>query len=783
MAIATMALALGANTAVVSVLEAFLGSSFGLEEPDRVVIVAPVLDLPGRGEVVFADAYSNYLLIRDAQRSFDAVACVLQGVSSWDDGTETRAVPSAKVTASFFAATGVQPQLGRAFREEEEGPGPAAVIIVSHALWRDALAGDPNVLGRVMTLDGAPHTIIGVMPPEFAHPLITDVWIPFDIPPAARTGIVGARNLTVFAHLRADVSEADAAADMTALTQAALEADAQNDGYRYRIVTIGEFVLPNADRTVVFVQIGALLLTLLAVVNLSSLLMAWGHDRRHEMAVRVALGGRGRSIARMLVLQSLVVVLTGAACGALLARVAVTTIAGMDVGPQFAIYLGQLTLDGSVLAWSAALAGVAGVLASILPAVFVRKSAIGASLRTARGSQSPLALRWQKALVLAQASLAVLIFSTAALIGMSFRNLARVPDGFAPEGQLVARVQLTSVRYQAVAERIAFVERLEEAMRREPELSEAGLTSTLPVSDQRFGTRVRVELADGSFEPEPLLIHIRRVSDGYFGAIDLPLQQGRAFDARDGTSTPLVTVVSESLARRLWPREDAVGQIVHRVVGAEPAPRLLEVIGVVEDAMDGGYQAPPGETIYVPWTQDAVTRLSIVVRPRTSPEPALAALRRALRAADPQLAAGAVAELSGLVRSETALPRLQTALLLTFAIVAGGIVALGSYGLMSQLVATREREFAVRLAVGAATGRIGSQVWGQAARITGPGVAAGLGASWLVSGAVSPFLFGVDARSFPVMAAVAAGTLLLLAVATLPTAVRAMRVKVTAALG
>jgi hypothetical protein len=336
---------------------------------------------------------------------------------------------------------------------------------------------------------------------------------------------------------------------------------------------------------------------------------------------------------------------------------------------------------------------------------------------------------------------------------------------------------------EAVAERIAFVERLEEAMRREPELSEAGLTSTLPVSDQRFGTRVRVELADGSFEPEPLLIHIRRVSDGYFGAIDLPLQQGRAFDARDGTSTPLVTVVSESLARRLWPREDAVGQIVHRVVGAEPAPRLLEVIGVVEDAMDGGYQAPPGETIYVPWTQDAVTRLSIVVRPRTSPEPALAALRRALRAADPQLAAGAVAELSGLVRSETALPRLQTALLLTFAIVAGGIVALGSYGLMSQLVATREREFAVRLAVGAATGRIGSQVWGQAARITGPGVAAGLGASWLVSGAVSPFLFGVDARSFPVMAAVAAGTLLLLAVATLPTAVRAMRVKVTAALG
>jgi putative ABC transport system permease protein len=783
MAVATMALAMGANTAVFSVLEAFLGSSFGLPEPDRVAILAPVRDLPGRADVVFQDAYPNYLFIRDTQRSFDAVACVAQSVSSWDDGSESRTVQAAKVTASFFSATGVRPQLGRAFEAAEEGPSPAPVVIVSYALWQGAMGGDPSALGGIMLLDGAPHTIVGVMPPGFAHPLPTDVWLPFDIPEVQRTTIAGGRNLTIYAHLRADVDGEQTESAMAELTRSVVETDAQNQDFRYKLVTIVEFVLPNADRTVVFVQIGALVLTLLAVVNLSSLLIAWGYDRRREMAVRVALGARGRSIVRMLVLQALVVVGAGALGGFALARLIVPAIRRMDVSPQFALFLDRLTLDGSVVAWSAVVAALAGVVAATLPAMLGRRDALGDALRSGRGSvQTPAALRWQKAMVLAQALLTVVILSTAALVGLSFRNLARVPDGFAAEGKLVARVQLTSGRYQAVDERIAFAERLEEALARAPEVTAAGFTSTLPVGDQRNAARFLVENPDGSFDPEPMLLHIRRVSDGYFAALDLPILQGRSFDTRDGAATPLVAVVSREIARRLWPDEDPLGKTLPRLVAGSQEPQLLQVVGVAGDAMDGGYEAPPGETVYVPWAQNAVARMSIVVRPRTSPEEALAALRRALRAADPVLAAGDVTDLPTLVSGANALPRLQAILLAAFALVATGIVVLGSYGLMSQLAASREREFALRVAVGAHTRHIGSQVLAQAARISGPGVLVGVGASWLLGGALRPFMFGVDSRSVVVTASVAAATLLLVGLATLPVAVRAMRVRVGAAL-
>jgi putative ABC transport system permease protein len=783
MAVATMALAMGANTAVFSVLEAFLGSSFGLPEADRVAIVAPVRDLPGRPEVVFLDAYPNYLFVRDTQHSFDAVACVVQSVSSWDDGSESRTVQAAKVTASFFSATGVRPQLGREFAAAEEGPSPASVVIVSYALWHDAMGGDPSVLGRVMLLDGAPHTIVGVMPAGFAHPLPTDVWLPFDIPAAQRTTIAGGRNLTIYAHLRTGVTREQVVSDLAELTRSAVEADAQNQDFRYKLLTIVQFVLPNADRTVVFVQIGALVLTLLAVVNLSSLLIAWGCDRRREMAVRVALGARGRSVVRMLVLQALVVVGAGAAGGFLLARLLVPAIRRMDVTPQFALYLGRMTIDGSVLGWSAVVAAVAGIVAGVLPAVLGRREALGDTLRSSRGSgQTPAALRWQKSMVLAQAVLTVVILSTAALVGLSFRNLAQVPDGFAADGRVVARVQLTSGRYQSVDERVAFGERLEEALALEPEVTGAGFTSTLPVGDQRNAARFLMEHPDGSFDPEPMLLHIRRVSDGYFAAIDLPLLKGRAFDTRDGASSPLVAVVSRTLASRLWPDEDPLGGTLSRLVAGSQEPQLLQVVGVVGDAMDGGYEAPAGEAVYVPWAQNAVARMSIVVRPRTSPEQALAAVRRALRAADPVLAAGDVTDLPTLVRGANALPRLQAILLTAFALVATGIVVLGSYGLMSQLAATREREFALRVAVGAQTSHVGSQVLAQAARISGPGVLIGVGTAWLLGGAMRPFLFGVDPRSVAVIGAVAAATLLLVGLATLPVAVRAMRVHVGAAL-
>lgn len=783
MAVATLALALGANTLVMSAVKAVLFASFALPEPGRTFIIAPVRELPGRGEVVFAEAYPNYLLIRETQRSFVDVSVSLQNVSSWDDGVETRPLHASRVSASFFSTLGVHPALGRAFETSEEGPSPAPVVIVGHELWRGALGADPRAVGRTMVLNGEPHTVIGVMPEGFTHPLPTEIWLPFDTPETARTAITGGRNLGVHARLGAGVDVAAAEAEMETLTRRAVEASTDNADYRYELRTIAQVTLPGADRTLLLVQLGAALLTLLAVVNLSALLVAWGYERRQEMSVRISLGASGARVGGLLVAQGVAVVAAGAAGGLLVAAGTVPVLRRLPLGSAASLYLRGVTLDGPVLAASAAAALVAGLAAGLVPAVLTRSASLGDALRSGRGtSVSPGGLRWQKGMVATQVVLTVLILSGAARVGLSFRNLMRVPDGFVPAGKLVARVQLPGVAYQEHPARADFGRRLLDALAAESALDGAAFTSTLPVSDQRWGGRFFPELPDGTLAEDPVLLHFRRISPGYLAMMGIPVAQGRAIDERDDGTQPRVAAVSRAAAALLWPGQEPVGQVLYRVLAGGAPPEALDVVGVVGDVMDGGYGAPPGEAVYVPFEQVSLGRMSIVVRPRADAARAVAAVRSALRRADPDVAATDIAELDALVAEANALSRLQATLLAFFALVAALVAGMGIFGLMTQLVAAREREFALRLAVGASQGRVGASVLVQAARIGGPGVAAGVALALLLASGLRPFLFGVDPRSAPVTAAVAAGTLLVVGLASLPAAVRAMRVHVASSL-
>lgn len=778
-AILTMALALGANSAAFSVLKAFLLSSFALPAPDRLFVIAPVRELPGRGEVVFAEAYPNYRLIRATQQSFQDVACVLQGVASWDEGHEVRPLQSARVTASFFRTTRVQPFLGRPIETSEEGPSPAAVVLISHALWQGAFQRASDILGRTMLINGAPHTVIGVMPPGFIHPLPTDIWLPFDVPAQAWTAITGARNLAVYGRLKDDVTPAAARAELSALTRRSIEASADNRDFRYTLQTSRQVLLPEADRTVLISQLGALLLTLLAVLNLAALLIAWGFDRQTEMAVRLTLGAGATRVVRMLILQSVAVVGAGGLLGLMLARLALPALRNLDVSPALALFMDNLRLDLTVLLWSAAAVLAAGLVAGILPAWFGRRAQLADVLRSASrsASLSPAALRWQKGMVLAQAMLCVTIMGAAALVGISFDKLTHVPDGFVAGQRVVARLQLADTEYPNHQSRAAFGERLLQEFAREPELAAVSFSSTLPVSDGLWGGRFLVELPDGSLAAEPVLLHFRRTSANYLASMGIPLLRGRAFSDHDDAQHPAVAIVSRSLAERMWPGQEPVGKRLQRV-SATSEPQPLEVVGVVGDVMDAGYNVPAGETVYVPYAQISINRMTVVVRPRSTPEAALAALRRALRKTDSGVAASNTTSLASLVREAQALPRLRAILLLTFALVAIGIVALGSYGVMSQLVASREREFATRLAFGAAPARIGSQVLIQLAQLTLPGAMLGSLAFWFLSGALQPFVFGVQPRSILLLLSVSAGVLLLSSLATLPPALRAMRVNI-----
>jgi putative ABC transport system permease protein len=770
MAVVTMALALAANTVAFSVLKALVFSSLGVPDPDRLLVVAPVRDLPGRGTVVFAEAYPNYRLLRDTQRSFSNVACVLQGFVSWDDRGELRALDSSRVTASFFATMGVRPAMGRVFGEKEEGPNPAPVVLISHKLWQTAFAGDPAAVGKAMRLDGFPHTVLGVMPPGFDQPAPTDVWLPFDVPVVKRT-------LTVYGRLRPDVLRGAAVAEMAAFTRRTIEADAGNRDFRYTLRTLRQVLLDGADSTVLLVQCGAAVLLLLAASNLAALLTAWSFERQQETAVRLALGAGHTRVGRQCLAQSLFVVGLGSALGFLLAAFSLPLLSNLNGTPALSSFLRDARLDVGTLAFGVALVGVVGAATGLIPAWHNRRPEVSAALTTvSRGaSLSRAALRWQKAMMLAQVALAVVILSGAACVGLSFRNLLRIPGGFVVARGEVFRLLLPENEYPTHEARVRFARALLEALASEPAIGAHGFSNTLPVGDTPWVGRFFVELPSGDLSSEPLVFHLRRVSVGYLRALGLTLRHGRQFDAHDSQAAPAVAIVSQALANRLWPGEDAVGKRLRR---GQPGGEPLEVVGVVNDTLDGGYNASVGETVYVPFEQWSVSRLSLLVRPRGAPEAARAGVRRALKAADPNLAAHSVTTLKALVWEAQALPRLRMVLLLAFALVAVGITALGSYGAMSQLVMSRERELVVRLVVGAAPRDLGRSVVLQSARLLSAGAGVGLAIAWASAGVMRPFVVGLEPRSLPILIAVASAILCLTLVATLPPALRAMRLDV-----
>jgi putative ABC transport system permease protein len=784
-AVLTLGLAIGASTAALSVLQAFLFSSLGVPDVDRVVVVQPERELPGRGSVKFNDAYPNYQLLRSVQRSFADVAAVVQLSVSWDDHGEARQLSATRATATFFPTLRVRPLIGRTFTQEEEGPSPAPVMLVSHALWVSSLGADPAVVGRVLIVNGAPHVVIGVLPPRFDQPTPTDVWLPFDIPAAQRAAITGGRQLTIFARLADGRTFEAANREMAAFTARALEASGDNKDYRYGITTLRDNLLNRADESALFVLASAAGLLLLAVLNLSSLLLAWGFERRQEFAVRVALGAAKRHVTRLLLQQSFAITAAGAIVGAALSVVLLALLRQFDLGPTVTSLVGMARVSTGVLAVTIAFILIAGAAAGALPAWLTGEGAIGDTLRSAsRGATlSRRAVAWQRAMVFCQAGLSLVILVTSALIAVSFWRLSNVPSGFSTRSRVVARVVLPDATYGTHAARAAFGRALAENLALETGLAAGGFTTALPVGDGVWGSRFTVERRDGTRSDELELFHLRRVSPSYLATMGIPLLRGRAFSARDDSTAIPVAIVSRALAERAWPGEDPLGRHLVRAGIAGAKPVTLTVVGVAGNTMDAGYSAPSGEVVYLPYSQASAPRLSIVVDGRGATATAVAGIRRALRRTDPVVAAGNVATLDALVLQANALPRLRTLVVLVFAVVSLGVVLLGSYGIMSQLVSAREREFAVRLVFGARPRQLGRAVLLQGARITLPGIVVGLAVAWLLSGALQAFVFGVQPTSVPVLVASGAMLFAFSVVATLPCAIRAMRVDVRRGIG
>ena len=774
----TLAFALAANTAAFAVLKAFLLSGIGVPQPDRLHVITQVL-----GPQNTLDAWPNYLLLRDQVRAFDTVAAVLAADFNWGEGDEVRRLAGARVTANFFQAMRRPPLLGRGLTEKEQGPNPAAVVLISHRLWQASFGGSADVISHSLRLNGAPHAIIGVMPEGFSLPPDVDVWVPFDLPTEMWTRIVGGRQLLLFGRLADRLSVATAQEELRAVGKRIEYSNIANKDWSYRSVSVRQFYLNGADRTILLVQAGAVVLLILAATNLSSLLLAWAAERERETAVRLALGARARDILRQQVAQGLVLMLAGSALGLLLAAAALPALRELNPTPTLSFFLRHLRIDPAVAGATILVALGTGLLTALAPLWQTRRTDLVTTLKAESrgGTASRGALRWQKAMVAAQAAITVLVLAVAALAAWNFARLDRAGPGYTTEGRGVFRVQLPETVFPDNAKRAAFMRAFAENLGHEPALTEAGVSNTLPFGDLPTGAALTYEAKPGEFTTEPFIFNHRRITAGYFAATGIPLRRGRNFTPQDDASVPSVAIVSQRLADKRWPGADPIGMRFRRSVPGQPSMEIT-VVGVVGTVRDAGTISPDGETLYVPFVQNTTRKFSVVARGRAGVDDAVAAGVRALRATAPGLAAYEVTTLEKLAWQSNATPRLQTVLLGAFALVAAGVAVLGSYGVMSQLVANREREMAVRLAVGGSPGEVLRMVLAQNARLAAVGALLGAGVGWAGGRWLQGLVTGVNTTAPWAYFAVAALTVLLTQVATLLPARRAAGLDVQKAL-
>ena len=768
----TIGFALAANTTAFSVVHGFLFGDLAVPDSDRVVIVWTTKTLPGRGSVDFNDAFPNYRLLKETTHSFSAISATLATEVNWEQPEDARHLQGARVTASFFDVMRIRPVIGRAFASSEEGPNAAPVAIISHSLWRSAFAGDANAIGQTLRLNGGVFTVIGVLPEGFEQPTGTEIWLPFDLPKETWAKVIGARQLTNYARLGDHVRLKTANEELQAFAVRAAAAEPLNKDWGWRAQPLREALLNNAGNVVLFVQTGALVLLLLAICNLIAVLMAWAAERERETAVRIALGASSWRIIRQFIVQSFLLVSAAGVVAVGLTWFALPLLRSLNPNPGLAFLLKYVRLDWTTIGVAGLLVAATAIFVGLLPALPLRSVSPEAALRSeSRGASANLSsVRWQKIMVIFQAGFSVVILVCAALAAQGLQKVSRIDLGFADGGRIGFRIEFPEPAYSLHEQRAQCARALDQHLAGEPALQGHGLTTTLPVGDGQWGSSMVVRLPSGEFTPDPVVFHYRRISPGYLATLGVPLLEGRFFDENDRADKTPVAIVSKSLAAKYWPGTTAIGRELRR---AAPDNPVMQVIGVVGDVRDAGAGQEAGETVYVPFDQVSLRRAWIVLRPRGSITDAIAAGRRALRQSAPGVAAFGIEKLETLSWQSLALPRLQAALFSIFSVIAIAITALGTYGVMSQLVGIRQKELAIRAAVGASPHSLFTMVLWQNARLAVSGTIIGVAAAWAASHWLQSKLINFQPPALMPFLAIATGVFVLTQLASFLPARRA----------
>jgi putative ABC transport system permease protein len=746
-AILTLALGIGANTAIFTVVNAVLLRPLQFRDPGRLVIVAEKSPYP-----LISTSYENWQDWRAQSHSFESVEAVRFATIALTGAGDPERLNVHMATCGLFPLLGVNTVAGRTFSADEDRAGGAPVVLLSFGLWQRRFGSSQDILGKPITLDSQPYTVVGVLPPDFQLLQPADVYVPFT--PWAKT-LPDDRNwhpgILPIARLKSNVSREQARTEMVGITKR-LEQQypLYNTGVSADVVGLQEQMVQNV-RPALFLLLGAVSFVLLiACVNVANLLLARAASRGREIAVRTSMGASRSRIVRQLLTESVLISLAGGIFGLLLASAALGPLLRISAGSVPKVF--SVQLDRWVLAFTLIVSVLTGVQFGLIPAFRTAKLDLRETLNEAsRGSTSgPRQHRLRGVLVGMEIALAMLLLVGAGLLLRSFERLQDVSAGFAPDHLLLADLPLSRNAYAKPEQRFQFFDRIVERARTLPGVRSASAASFLPVSGGGGIIHFNITGRPPKSPNEFTAAGYRTVGPNYFETLGVPLLQGRFFTPGDQEKSPAVVVINSTMAHTYFPNENPLGKRMQ--LGATPEPEkdvpTMEIVGVVGDVLQGFDLGPKAE-MYLPFKQaDAllpVFQMTVVLRTAADPSQETSALRSSLAEIDPNQPLVNVRTMEQNMATSVAQPRFRTWLIGIFAALALLLAAVGIYGVMSYIVTQRTSEIGIRVTLGAQPTDVFRSIVGEGARIALLGVAAGLIAALALTRLLRSFLYGISA--------------------------------------
>ncbi len=775
MAVLTLAFGIGANTAIFSAVNAVLLRSLPLPNAERLVWLDGVN--PPQGITESSVSAPDVADWQNQNQVFDGLSAFVTGGAILSGGDSPERVTRAAVSENFFSVIGVRPALGRAFLPEEDRLDSAPVAVISHGLWQRRFGGDPNIIGKTLTLSGRDATIIGVMPSDFKQPSYAEAWTPL-LMDSGEMKPRESRYFTVTARLKPSVTLEQARAEMNVIASR-LEAQYQatNTNWGVRLVPLHEQSVTGV-RPALLILLGAVgFVLLIACVNVANLLLARATARHKEMAIRTALGATRRRIVRQLLIESLLLALLGGSLGMLLSLWGVDAITALVPSDWRFPRLDESRIDASVLLFTLGVSVLTGLFFGLLPALKASKLDVYESLKeTGRGSTAGLRLqRLRGALVISEIALTLLLLVGAGLLMKSLLRLQQVDLGFNPQNVLtLAIVPPLNQKYLQPDARATLYRDILEKVEALPEVESVAASSGPPLVSfgLNFSFAIEGRAADTSDKQEAFY---SAISPDYFRTMGVPLLAGRDFTGRDNKDAPSVAIINETMRRRYFVGEDPIGQHI-KIKHYMSEPVSHEIVGVARDTKQMNVSDEVGIEMYAPHLQYPWLSTALVVRTKADPLSIVPSVQRAVSMVDKNQPITAVKTMDQLMSASVAQPRFYTLLLGVFAVIALVLASVGIYGVMSYSVAQRTHEIGVRVALGAQSGDVLRLVLKQGMKLTFAGIAIGLISAALLTRVMSSLLYGVSATDPSIFILI---SLLLMTVALLACYIparRAMRV-------